>query len=319
MRERRQRKALLAAVLAISAAAALFGWRMLAGRPAAPGEPAEESPGAVVTASADATAVATSPSAPVEPTRCAPEPPLESGTRLSGAFSRVVFGHENPWGTASVGTPTRGSLIGAVELEVSEGIELAGDYHWGTGSVVRSIERAVREVRRCHPGSPDIYVGDISREGGGWLRPHRSHQAGLDADIGFYYSGPASWYERATAKNLDVVRTWALFRALVDGGNVEMIFVDRSVQDLMKAHLAKLPASKQPPEGFFEKSSKSPAVVRHAWGHATHFHVRFRDTDAVELGLALVDPNDKRPKPIVRVQPKRPAKGRYQRPLGSHR
>ena len=260
-----------------------------------------------------APAVAISVSAPVEPakapTRCAPEPPLVLGNRVSSAVSELVFGTADPWGSASIGTPTRGSLVAGVELTPGDGIELAGDYHWGTASVVRSIERAVREVRRCHPGAPDLYVGDISREEGGWLRPHRSHQAGLDADIGFYYVGPASWYERATAKNLDVVRTWALFRALVDGGNVETIFVDRSIQELLKAHLAKAAPADRPPEGFFEKSRLSPAIVRHTWGHATHFHVRFRDPDAVERGLALVDPMEKGPNRVVRVRPRGPAKG----------
>lgn len=308
MRDRPRRIAIAAAALAASSATAVVGWHLLTDRSArAPEEQAEESTSATV-APSELPITPPTPPATAADTRCPAEPPLAE-KQVAGTVSRLVFGHENPWGSASVGTPTRGSLIGAVELGLGEGIELAGDYHWGTESVIRSIERAVREVRRCHPGSPDLYVGDISREQGGWLRPHRSHQAGLDADIGFYYLGPASWYERGTAKNLDVVRTWALWRALCDGGNVDMIFVDRSIQDLVKAYLAKLPASEQPPEGFFEKSRTSPAVVRHAWGHATHFHVRFRDPTAVALGLALVDPNDKAPNRVVRAQPKRPTKG----------
>jgi hypothetical protein len=308
MRDGRKRVALFAAALAIAVVAALLGWRMLGDGPSpAPREQAMES--ASTGEAPISSAVAPLPvAAESEATRCPAEPPLESGQRISGTVSRLVFGRENPWGSASVGTPTRGSLIDGVELTPGDGIELAGDYHWGTDSVVRSIERAVREVRRCHPGSPDLYVGDISREQGGWLRPHRSHQAGLDADIGFYYLGPASWYERATAKNLDVVRTWALWRALVDGGNVDMIFVDRSIQDLVKAYLAKLPASEQPPEGFFEKSKQSPAIVRHVWGHATHFHVRFLDPEAVELGRQIAEPADKLKNRVVRVQPKRPTK-----------
>lgn len=310
MRHRRSALALLAALLAISAA--VFGWRTLADRPpAAPSEQAVESASSAQAPPAMLTAPVTA-SSDAETALCPKEPPIDAGTRIPGMLARVVFGHDDPWGSASVGTPTRGSLIGGVELGLGDGIELAGDYHWGTESVVRSLERAIREVRRCHPGSPDLYVGDISREHGGWLRPHRSHQAGLDADIGFYYLGPASWYERATAKNLDVVRTWALWRALVDGGNVDMIFVDRSIQDLVKAYLAKLPASEQPPEGFFEKSRMSPATVRHAWGHATHFHVRFVDPRAAELGLALVEPADMARNRVVRVQPKRPPA--WQRP-----
>lgn len=305
MRDRRRRLSLFAAVLTISVGAALLGRGTLADRSApAPSEQAVESASSGELPAGSAVAPAHA-SAPAEATRCPAEPPLESGERVPAALFRLVFGAD-PSRSASLGTHTRGSLVGGVELGVSDGIELAGDYHWGTASVVRSIERAVREVRRCHPGSPDLYVGDISREQGGWLRPHRSHQAGLDADIGYYYLGPASWYERATAKNLDVARTWALWRALVDGGNVDMIFVDRSIQDLVKAHLAKLSASEQPPEGFFEKSKQSPAIVRHAWGHATHFHVRFLDPDAVELGRQIAQPPGAPRNRAVHVQPKRP-------------
>jgi murein endopeptidase len=180
-------------------------------------------------------------------------------------------------------------LFGGVELAESEGISRAGGYGWGTELVIRSIERAVREVRRCFPDSPRLYVGDIARERGGWLKPHRSHQSGLDADIGYYDKTQAIWYQAATAQNLDAARTWALVRALIEGGNVEMIFIDVSVQRLLMAYIAELPEGERPSEDVFPSPTKRDTIIRHAWGHATHFHVRFRDPAAVALGQRLAD------------------------------
>ncbi len=186
-------------------------------------------------------------------------------------------------GSGSIGAPTRGSLFGGVKLESSDAIQTEGAYLWGTELTVRSIERAVREVQRCHPGTPRLHVGDLSRREGGWLRPHRSHQSGLDADVGYYYLGRASWYEAVTAKTLDRPRTWALVRALVEGGNVDMIFIDRSVQALLREY-----AAEHDPSGVaFFATKPREGIIRHAWGHATHLHVRFHDPTSAALGARI--------------------------------
>jgi len=247
-------------------------------------------------------------SEPQPPARCPPEPMLEvrsADLPPTSELMRLLKDTPQALGSASIGSPTRGSLWGGVEMKDSEGITRAGAYGWGTESVVRSIERAVREVRRCHPDSPKLFVGDIARERGGWLRPHRSHQSGLDADIAYYYRTGAVWYQVATAENLDVARTWTLIRALIEGGNVEMIFMDFSVQRILKAHLDTLPESQRPPADLFENPLKKDAIIRHTWGHATHFHVRFTDPAAVKLGQRLGTvlsrlPKPQRPKPIPR-------------------
>jgi hypothetical protein len=219
---------------------------------------------------------------------CVHEPPVDvDALPLPLAAAPLVGERPTLFGSASLGTPTRGALWAGVELRAGDGVLRAGDYGWGTARVVLSIERAVREVRRCHPGTPALYVGDLSRRHGGWLRPHRSHQAGLDADIGYYYIGAATWYQRATQSNLDVVRTWALVDALLSGGDVDTIFMDRSIQDLLKAHVATLPEGRRPPADLFQSATKRDAVIQHAWGHATHFHVRFRDEQARSLGTEL--------------------------------
>jgi len=242
----------------------------------------------VGSAASESPVAAAAPESAAVLTGCAHEPAIEEDP-LPVPLSLFPLVGERPdlFGSASLGTPTRGSLWAGVPLRSGGGIQRAGDYAWGTASVVRSVVRAVREVRRCHADTPTLFVGDISRQHGGWLRPHRSHQAGLDADIGYYYVGPPTWYQRATAKNLDVVRTWALVDAFISGGNVDTIFMDRSVQALLKTYLATLPESERPPDDTFESPLKRDALIRHAWGHATHFHVRFRDPDASALGARI--------------------------------
>ncbi|MBL9025779.1 MAG: penicillin-insensitive murein endopeptidase [Myxococcales bacterium] len=227
-----------------------------------------------------------------EPTPIGPEPCLTESTsvprRLPATrtdLEHVLRTEPARLGSASLGAPTRGRLFGGTRLEPSEAIAIEGGYPWGTELTVRTVTRAIEHVYRCVPGTPKLHVGDISREGGGWLRPHRSHQSGLDADLGYYYEGGEAWYQRATAQTLDRRRTWALIRALVDSGNVEMIFIDRSVQLLLRDYVAS-----EDPDGlalFPTKSRPGESVIRHAWGHATHMHVRFADKDSVELGAKL--------------------------------
>lgn len=258
---------------------------------------------AVPRASADS--ISSAQPVPEKPVRCAPEPPIELQSRSIPVSDKELFRtlQEDPksLGSASIGTPTRGFLFGGVELGESDAIKHAGGYAWGTELVIRSIERAVREVRRCFPNTPALHVGDISRDKGGWLKPHRSHQSGLDADVGYFYRVPAGWYEKATASNLDVPRTWALVRAFIEGGNVDTIFIDLTVQRLLKTYVATLPKDEQPAEEWFQSPLKKDTAIRHAWGHLTHFHVRFRDPDAVALGTRIKDMVPK----LRRVKPKK--------------
>jgi len=225
-----------------------------------------------------------------EPQRCAPEPTLTARAAAPPVPADLLrLAREQPLalGSASIGWPTRGALWGAVQLRESEGIQRAGDHGWGTETVILSIERAVREVRRCFAGTPALHVGDIARRRGGWLRPHRSHQSGLDADIGYYYRGGSSWYVQVTTDNLDVARSWALIRALVEGGNVEMMFIDRRVQALLRAHVATLPVDQRRDVDLFQTAENKSSLIRHERGHTAHFHVRFSDPAAMELGQLL--------------------------------
>jgi penicillin-insensitive murein endopeptidase len=125
-----------------------------------------------------------------------------------------------------------------------------------------------------------LYVGDFSARSGGKLRPHKSHQSGRDVDLGYYYSTGEAWYKRATSKNLDRARTWALLETLLTETRVEYVFMDRSIQPLLKEYAL---AQGEDPEWLsriFEGPSNRDPIIRHRFGHATHMHVRFENPTA---------------------------------------
>jgi murein endopeptidase len=210
----------------------------------------------------------------------------------------------------SIGKPNRGALLNAAQMPDGPHWHVVEpDHAWGTDESIRSIVRAVSAVNDEFPASPDLYIGHLSSRRGGYLRPHRSHQSGRDADIGFYYSGGPGWYLRGTAKTLDQARTWALIKAFALDPNVEGIFVDRSIQALLRQYAEKAGESKEFLDGIFESHLHKDRLIRHEWGHLTHLHVRFRcpiaedagarlATKATELERRTVPPS--RSRPVVR-------------------
>jgi hypothetical protein len=272
-------------------------------RAAANADPGHADPGEAIPGPALASSSAVAP-VPVE-APCVREPPLslEAPAPLSDAALLQALRTGAPIGSASIGAPSRGSLLGAVELvpKGPDGTELfgrAGKYPYGTLRVVRLLERALREVQRCYPGGHRVHVGDLSRETGGPLAPHRSHQSGLDADVGFFYRTQEAWYVAPTADLLDAPRTWALLRALLEGGSVEVIYLDVRVQRLLAPHAQQNPGHVNLDAVFAVDGSKDK-LLRHEYGHHTHFHVRFQDPAATALG-ARVERLD--PKGLVRAQ-----------------
>ncbi|HEX6765352.1 MAG TPA: penicillin-insensitive murein endopeptidase, partial [Polyangiaceae bacterium] len=202
----------------------------------------------------------------------------------AAALDALVRTAPEKLGPAIVGRPNHGMLLNPVTLETGPGLIVVNpDRSYATDVTVSSIRTAVAEVERQFPGSV-LRVGDISARRGGYIRPHRSHQAGVDADIGFFYRTDAKWYTKANAANLDRARTWALLKALVAQGTVEYVFVDRSVQALLREYALGVGESREFLDELFESPAKKDTLVRHAWGHLTHFHARFIDPVAEETG-----------------------------------
>lgn len=190
-------------------------------------------------------------------------------------------------GSMSIGKPNRGQLVNGVQLGESEFIHVvAPDTAYATEETLFFLKRAVMAVHREHPGSRPLHVGDMSRPHGGYLRPHRSHQSGRDADVGFFYVTDDNWYRPATAKNLDLPRTWTFLRALLTVGDVEMIFVAHYIQKMIRSYAESVGEDPAWLAALFEGRGAPTrgAVFRHAPGHATHFHIRFHNPFAERAG-----------------------------------
>lgn len=213
-----------------------------------------------------------------------PVPALE----LDEGVVRLLVEHApEALGPLSVGTPDSGLLIGAVALpdgplwKVRDPLEA-----FGTAETIDFITAAVGAVEARHPGSPRLLIGDISGTDGGRLNRHRSHQAGRDADIGFYYStGEAAEFRAPRRNELDLTRTWSLVRAFLTETDVERIFLDRSLQGPLYAHaLASGEDRAWLDDVFGRRGAGKDAIIQHVRGHRNHLHVRFYNRTAQELG-----------------------------------
>lgn len=204
------------------------------------------------------------------------------------AWSAVVA---PPGATASIGTSSRGLLLGAVELPGS------GPHHrcyhrramrYGVPELVGLVERAAATVAAAHPGAL-LYVGDLSAEPGGASPGHASHETGRDVDFAFYAADPAgrglegrpvTRFDRfgvgladgAEAVRFDAARNWSLVEALLrdEEARVQWIFASDGVKALLLRWAAD---HDRDPEAL----ARAVTVIRQPGDsapHDDHFHVR---------------------------------------------
>jgi len=190
-------------------------------------------------------------------------------------------------GPLSVGWTNSGMVLNAVRLPASElYVIMDPTIAWATQETIDYLRRAIAEVHEQIPDTPRLYVGHLGREHGGHLPSHKSHQSGRDVDVDYYFLTPEHrFYRLATDANLDKRRSWALVRALVTKTDVEMIFINTSIQRLLKTHALSIGEDRDWLDSIFEFDSDEPnPIIRHARGHQTHIHIRFHSPIAQEMG-----------------------------------
>jgi hypothetical protein len=185
-------------------------------------------------------------------------------------------------GSMSVGNPNAGLLVNGKNAEKCElYAPIAPGTAWGTEETLTYLDAALRKVHAAIPDTPALVLGDLSARSGGPISPHLSHQSGRDVDISYFYVGEQRWYRRGNAENLDLARNWAFVRALVTETDVEFIFMDNSIQALLKDYAASVGENRAWLDGLFGGGGQR-AIIRYARGHATHVHVRFYNPIAQE-------------------------------------
>ncbi len=186
-------------------------------------------------------------------------------------------------GPMSVGTPNAGALVNGVQAVASALYTLVspGDA-WGTQETLDYLNSAVQAVQDEFPNTPPLALGDIGARHGGPLRPHISHQAGRDLDLSFYYRDGTRWYARGTRQNLDFPRLWALVRALIAKTDVDLILLDRGLQQPLHEYALSIGEDPGWLEQVFIGKGAMRAIIHHAPGHDTHLHIRFFNPIAQE-------------------------------------
>ncbi len=190
-------------------------------------------------------------------------------------------------GSLSIGTPGRASLFNSVALPPNPHWEIAPNADsYATTETVAFLTAAIDTVYELFPETPPIVIGDISAPAGGHLKRHQSHQGGRDADVGFYYkSGSTAWFLPASPANFDLARNWALLRSLITRTDVEMILLDIRVQRMLYKYALSLGEEQDFLDHVFSCGrGLRDAIVQHVVGHRTHYHVRFYNPVAQELG-----------------------------------
>lgn len=189
-------------------------------------------------------------------------------------------------GSISMGFVQEGRLINGVPFPQGDGWTVVSpDATYGTRETVDFVASAIRQVKAWHPDAPPLRVNQISAREGGYLRPHKTHQNGRDVDLGFYYPGGETVRVREREKVIDVALNWALVKALVMHGDVQFILVDQRVQKVLFEYAKKVGEDPVWLDSLFHAGMGS--ILQHARRHRDHFHVRYFNARAQELGVRV--------------------------------
>jgi penicillin-insensitive murein endopeptidase len=240
--------------------------------------------------------------AEVEPERpqgdaIGPEPELDAPRDVSALATPVSL---------SIGSPDAGLLLNPVAMPEGAFWTIRNPVEtYGTQETIDFLRIAIESVQRQFPDSPRLVVGDISRRDGGRLNRHKSHQSGRDVDLGLFHAvGEVDDFRAATAKTLDVPRTWALVKALVTETDVERIFLDRTLIRALLAHAREIG---EDPDWLDELVGRhrngQDAILQHERRHRNHLHVRFWNPvaqDCARLNHAQLVAQGVLPPPSIR-------------------
>ena len=186
----------------------------------------------------------------------------------------------------SLGPTTDGQLQDACHIpSQGPGYISTSPNGFGTDNTIALLQMAAAQINRQFEGVPAVVIGAISAERGGFLRPHKSHQSGRDVDIAYLRTtkGQPRRFELTDASNLDAERTWAFLETLLSTGEVGWVFMDYEIQALLYEALLDNGWTEQGLAAIFQYPAGANVprgVIRHATGHADHFHVRFRCPEA---------------------------------------
>jgi murein endopeptidase len=206
----------------------------------------------------------------------APDLPLPVGSEV------VVYRYDRE-DSESIGLPHDGRLVGAMPFPDGPGRRITAHRWktWATRATVLELDDLLTKWSK-RPGAPPVLVSNLSARAGGPLAPHQTHQSGRDVDLG-YVAKPAradnGGWQQMNRENLDAEATWQLLKLLVEPGNVEVIFIDRRLQQALLKYALEHGTVRRSRLAHWLEVAKGARdggpIVKHVPGHADHFHVRF--------------------------------------------
>ncbi|MCA9718034.1 MAG: penicillin-insensitive murein endopeptidase [Myxococcales bacterium] len=194
-------------------------------------------------------------------------------------------------GAYSYGFPHRGELVNGVRVPESDAYVLRyPNSAWGSTYAVRAAVTALHGFRARAGYGGLVRLGTMSRQRGGKVGGHRSHQSGRDLDVRLPLRAELDQQLQPSKRRVDWLATWHLIDAFLQTGAVKVIFFDYRRQKLIYRAArdagvdeATLDEVLQWPIGKGELDGR----VRHSSGHTGHIHVRFRcapyETECVDL------------------------------------
>lgn len=188
-------------------------------------------------------------------------------------------------GARSVGAPARGKIYGSAPIPENKPLYLVlrPRLSFGSTHAIEQLQLGIARFRRDYAYDGRVVIASMSREGGGRLKPHLSHQSGRDVDIRLPLVTGLTGTLPNNYEEVDWSATWGLVKSLIDTKEVIYIFLTHSAQRrLYRAaqRAGMTEAELKPLIQYPESIGSGRAIVRHSKGHDKHFHVRFKCGDA---------------------------------------
>jgi penicillin-insensitive murein DD-endopeptidase len=189
----------------------------------------------------------------------------------------------------SVGQPNHGWQLRAKQLEPSQSLWIQAKsvpYSYGHPALVLMLYRTAKQMARQLPGSV-LLVGDLSREHGGPLAGHRSHQSGLDADVGFFVTDdkgkPQNSQQLRTfdaqgrardgsGLRFDDYRNWLLVQLWLKDSRADLEYV--FVASHLRRRLLDFARARPAFQKYAEAAAQFLRQPSNGLPHDDHFHVR---------------------------------------------
>ena len=220
---------------------------------------------------------------PEEPPESVETPaPSKRSARSSKRKSKPVAVPKVRGTAMSVGKPNRGRLQRGVKLPDRPKLYdlRRPDEAYGSSHAVRLLLSAIAQFHAEADYDRPLSIGSMSKQGGGKLRPHSSHQSGRDVDIRLPVANRKAklHYVPKKASEIDWAAAWQLVKAMLDTDDVEYIFLDHARQRRLYREAKKDGATKAELERWFQYPNAprtNNGIIRHSPGHGSHIHVRF--------------------------------------------